>query len=110
MRGTYEKLNYIDPPIMYSFFEILGTIYNARDFKVFSSGNQKTANHSLETICYRAHSLWEKLLPEYKFAISYNNLKRKMKRWKGENYQCWLCETTFNILASFVSLGFLKCL
>ena len=55
--------------------------------------HKRTVNHSLETIYYGAPILWAKLLPEYKLAVSLNNFKRKMSKWKGENCQCWSCKT-----------------
>ena len=60
----------------------------------------------METIYYRASTLWAKVLPEYKLAISLNNLKRKTKKWKKENCQCWLCRSSR--LELFCKTGVLK--
>ena len=79
MTEIYEIKNHIAPPIMSSLFEIRENTHNKRHFKVFSNESRRTVNYNLETICYRAPSLWANLRPEYKLAMSLNIFKRKEK-------------------------------
>ena len=77
------------PPL----FEICRNFHSTKHFQVLSNKSRRTVNYGLGTICYKTPFLLANLLPEYKFANYLNIFKRKIKKWKGENYMCWLCKT-----------------
>ena len=52
--------------------------YNIRNFQVLSTDIRRTANYGIETITYRAPSLWAKLPSEYKLAASLQEFKMKI--------------------------------
>ena len=49
-----------------------------------------TVNYGLETVTYRARTLWVKLSSEYKLAGSLNAFKSKIRSWKCEICTCRL--------------------
>ena len=93
---------------MPSSFDLRENIYNTRHFPVLSNQSRRIVNYSLKTICYRAPFPWANLPPEYEFAHSLNFFERKIKKWKGENCPCRLCNTATRTLengATFSLLG-----
>ena len=56
--------------------------YNIRNFQVLSTDFRRTVNYGIETITYRAPSLWAKLPLEYKLAASLEEFKVKIEKWK----------------------------
>ena len=64
--------------------------YNIRNFQVLSTDIRRTANYGIETITYRAPSLWAKLPSEYKLAASLQEFKMKIKKWKCDTCPCRL--------------------
>ena len=75
MMKIYKIVSVIAPPIMNSLFEFQSNKYNIGNFQVLSSDFRRTTNYGIETITYRAPSLWAKLPAEYKLAASLEDLK-----------------------------------
>ena len=65
---------------MNSPFEFRSIEYNIRNFQVLSTDFRRTVNYGIETITYRAPSLWAKLPSEYKLAASLDEFKLKIKK------------------------------
>ena len=65
MTEIYKIVNGVAPPIMNSLFEFRSNEYNIRNFQVLSTDFRRTVNYGIETITYRAPSLWAKLPSEY---------------------------------------------
>ena len=66
---------------MSSLCEFRSNEYNIRNFQVLSTDFRRTVNYGIETITYRAPSLWVKLPSEYKLAASLDESKVKIKKW-----------------------------
>ena len=64
---------------MNSLFEFRSNEHNLRNFQVFSTVFRRTVNNEIETITYRASSLWTKLTSEHKPAASLEEFKVKIK-------------------------------
>ena len=82
MAEIYKNVNHVAAPIMNSLFEFRSNKYNIRNFQVLSTDFRRTVNYGIETITYRAPSLWAKLPSEYKLAASLEEFKVKIKKWK----------------------------
>ena len=80
MTEIYKIVNGVAPPIMNSLFEFRSNEYNIRNFQVLSTDFRRTVNYGIETITYRAPSIWAKLPSEYKFAASLDEFKVKIKK------------------------------
>ena len=105
MTEIYKIINHTAPPIMSSLFEIRENTRNKRHFHVLSNESRSAVNYGLETICYRAPFLRANLPPEYKLANSLTFFKRKIKNWKGENYQYRYTKHTLENWVTFSLLG-----
>ena len=81
MTEIYKIVNGVAPPIMNSLFEFRSNEYNIRNFQVLSTDFRRTVNYGIETITYRAPSIWAKLPSEYKLAASLDEFKVKNKKW-----------------------------
>ena len=57
----YKIVNGVAPPIMNYLFEFRSNEYTIRNFQVLSTDFRRTVNYGIETITYRAPSLWVKL-------------------------------------------------
>ena len=66
MTEIYKIKNNYAPPIMHHLFQFRENTFNLRNFREIATHNKKTSNYELETVNYRAHFLWAKLLSEYK--------------------------------------------
>ena len=82
MTEIYKIVYGVAPSIMNSFSELGNNEYNIGIFQVFSTDFRRTVNYGIETITYRAPSLWPKLPSEYKLAASLGEFKVKIKKWK----------------------------
>ena len=83
----YKIVNGVSSPIMNSLFEFRSNKYDIRNFQVLSSNFRRPVNYGIETITYRAPSLWVKLSSKYKLAASPEEFKVKMKKWKCDMSQ-----------------------
>ena len=92
MTEIYKIANGVAPPIMnsLSLFEFRSNKYNIRNFQVLPTDFRRTVNYGIETITYRAPSLWAKLSSKYKLAASLEEFKMKIKKWKCETCPCRL--------------------
>ena len=70
MTEIYKIVNGVAPPIMNPLFEFRSNEYNIRNFQVLSTDFRRTVNYGIETISWRAPSIWAKLPSEYKLAAS----------------------------------------
>ena len=61
MTEFYKIVNGVAPPIMNSLFEFQSNEYSIRNFQVLSTDFKRTVNYGIETVTYRAPSLWAKL-------------------------------------------------
>ena len=82
----HKIVNGVAPPIMNSLFEFRSNEYNIRNFQVLSTDFRRTVNYAIETITYRAPSLWAKLPSEYKLAAFLDEFKVKIKKWICDTY------------------------
>ena len=80
MTEIYKIVNGVAPPIMNSLFEFRSNEYNIRNFQVLSTDFRRTVNYGIETITYRAPSIWAKLPSEYKLAASLDEFKVNIKK------------------------------
>ena len=71
MMEIYKIVNNVASPIMNFLFEFRSNKYDITNFQVLSTDFRRTANYGIETITYRALSLWVKLPSEYKLAASF---------------------------------------
>ena len=92
IKEIYKIINGVTPPIMNSLFEFGRKKYNTRSFQVHSTDFRRTVNYGIETITYRAPSLWAKLPSEYKLAASLEEFKVKIKKWICDTCPCRLCK------------------
>ena len=81
MTEIYKIFNGVAPPIMNFLFEFRSNEYNIRNFQVLLTDFRRTVNYAIETITYRAPSLWAKLQCEYKLAASLDEFKVTIKKW-----------------------------
>ena len=88
----YKIVNGVAPLIMNSLFELRRNEYNIRNFQVLSTDFRKTVNYGIETITYRAPSIWAKLPSEYKLAAFLDEFKVKIKKWICDTCPCRLCK------------------
>ena len=79
MTEIYKIVKGLSPPVMDSLFEFWSNKYIIRNLQVLSTDFRRTVNYGIETITYRAPSLWAKLPSKYKFQISLKNLKWKLR-------------------------------
>ena len=79
MTKIYKIVNGVAPPIMNSLFEFRSNKYNIRNFQVLSTDFRRKINCGIETITYRALSLWEKLPSDINLQLPFKNLKRKLR-------------------------------
>ena len=79
MTEIYKIVNGVAPSIMNSFSELGNNEYNIGIFQVFSTDFRRTVNYGIETITYRAPSLWAKLPSEYKLAAFLKEFKEKLR-------------------------------
>ena len=91
MSEIWKIVNGATPLIMNPLFEFRSNGFNIRNFQVLSTDFRRTVNYRIETITYRAPSLWAKLPSEYKFAAFLEEFKVKIKKWKCDT--CRLCKT-----------------
>ena len=61
MTEFYKIVNGVAPQIMNSLFEFQSNEYSIRNFQVLSTDFKRTVNYGIETVTYRAPSLWAKL-------------------------------------------------
>ena len=92
MTEIYKIVNGVAPRIMNSLFEFRSNEYNIRNFLVLSTDFRGTVNYEIETITYRAPSLWAKLPPEYKLAASLDKFEVKIEKWICDTCPCRLCK------------------
>ena len=64
MTEIYKIVNAVGPPIMNSLFEFRNNEYNIKNVQILSNDFRRTVNYGIETITYRAPSLWAKLPSE----------------------------------------------
>ena len=70
MREIFKIVNGVAPPITKSLFAFRSNEYSIRSFQVLSTEFRRTVNNEIETITYRAPSLWVKLPSDYNLATS----------------------------------------
>ena len=92
MTETYEVVGDVAPLIMNSLFDFRSNEYNIRNFQVLLTDFRRTVNYGIETITYRAPSLWAKLPSEYKLAASLEEFEVKIKKWKYNTCPYRLCK------------------
>ena len=80
MAEIYKIVNCVAPPIMNSPFEFRSIQYNIRNFQVLSTDFRRTVNYGIETIAYRASSLWAKLPFDFKLAVFLEEFIVKIKK------------------------------
>ena len=102
MTETYEVVGDVAPPIMNSLFDFRSNEYNIRNFQVLLTDFRRTVNYGIETITYRAPSLWAKLPPEYKLAASLEEFEVKIKKWKYNTCPYRLCKNVNQILGLLI--------
>ena len=56
----------------------------SRNFREIAAYNKKNSNYVLETVSFRAPSLWAKLPSEYKNSTTFSDFKTKIKNWKDD--------------------------
>ena len=92
MTEIYKIVNGVAPPVMNSLLEFRSSKYNIRNFQVLSTDFRRTVKYGIDTVTYRASSLWTKLPCEYKLAVSLKEFKVKIKKWKSDTCPCRLCK------------------
>ena len=88
----YKIFNGVAPPIMNSLFEFQSNKYDIVNFQVLSTDFRRAINYGIETITYRAPSLWVKLPSEYKLTASLEEFEMKIKKWKCDTCPCRVCK------------------
>ena len=92
MTEIYKIVNVVAPSIMNFLFEFRSNKFNIRNSEVLSTDFRRIAKYGIETITYRAPSLWGKLPSEYKLTTSFEEFKVKIKKWKRDTSPCRLCK------------------
>ena len=92
MTEIYKVVNGVALLILNFLSEFRNNKYNIRNFQVHSTYFMRTVNYGIETITYRAPSLWAKLSSEYKLTPSLEEFKMKIKKWKCDSCSCRLCK------------------
>ena len=92
MTEIYKIVNGVARSIMNSLFEFRSSEWNIRNFQVLSTNFRRTVNYGIETITYRAPSLWAKLPSEYKLAAPLEEYKVQIKKWICDTCPCRLCK------------------
>ena len=82
MAENYKIVNGVASAIMNSLFEFQNNECNIRNFQVPSTDFRRIVNYGIETVTYRAPSLWVNLSSEYKLAASLEEFKVKIKKWE----------------------------
>ena len=102
MTEIYKIVNGVAPLTMNSLFEFRSNEYDIRNFHVLLTDFRRTVNYGIETITYRAPSLWAKLPSEYKLAASLEEFKVKIKKWICDTCPCRLCRK-FQLNLGFIN-------
>ena len=102
MAENYKIVNGVASAIMNSLFEFQNNEYNIRNFQVPSTDFRRIVNYGIETVTYRAPSLWVNLSSEYKLAASLEEFKVKIKKWKCDTCPWRLCKK-FQLNLGFVN-------
>ena len=92
MTEIYKIVNGVAPSIMNCLFEFRSNKYSIRNFEVLSTDFRRTVNYGIETITWRAASLWAKLPCEYNLATSLEEFNVKIKKYKRDTRPCRLCK------------------
>ena len=79
MREIFKIVNGVAPPVTKTLFEFRSNEYSFRSFQVLSTEFRRTVNNEIETITYRAPSLWVKLPSDYNLATSLEEFKWKLR-------------------------------
>ena len=93
-----DNENRIAPPIMNSLFQFCCNTNSIGSFQEIFTENRKTVKYCIETVTYRAPSLWANMHTIYKNAKSLDKFKSKIKAWKCGFCQCMLCKKYLQIL------------
>ena len=89
----YKFKNNLGPELLNDIFEASSKNYNTRSDKTLKTRMAKSILNGTETVSFRAQKTWDIVPDDIKRALSLNEFKLKIKKWKPCNCTCRLCKT-----------------
>ena len=88
----YKAKNNLSPLPMKNLFKEQENAHELRNGRTWENPNVRTVCYGIESVRYRGPKIWESLPKDIKEAISLDEFKIKIKKWKSPNCTCRLCK------------------
>ena len=91
MTEVYKSLNKLNPEFMWDAFPKKQITYDLRSGNTLLLSKKNTVTYGVNSLQFRACSLWNKLPKFIKDSNRLSEFKNKIKKWKGDSCNCKLC-------------------
>ena len=93
MTEIYKTKSNITPSFMTEIFIEKNPPYHLRSSNILQMPKPRTVRYGLESISFLGCKLWHGISNDIKQSLNISIFKKRIKEWKGDDFNCRLCKT-----------------